>query len=543
MALCLSAASSPFEEVRASGFRADGVFDRAAYAKNQQQLHDWLISRQVTAGLIDPISIRISKQELDELAAADCEGCRKSLKRLRVGLTRSVTARIDFADLEYGATQLTKAGVTWTGAAESAAATAMRIHFTSFNLPPKTELYIYNLSGEAFGPYTGTGPLGTGDFWSNTVSGPMVAIQLHHAGSAESLQSVSFEIAELGHIGPKFLRPFMQSQAKAAEWCQENADCVEDATCYNVSAINNAKDAVAMMEWVQGAWIYMCSGGLVADTIASETPYFLTANHCLSSSKAAESLECYFQYATTSCGQNCSTVQAGIPTLGASVLETGKKGDYSLLLLNEAPPSGSYFLGWNPTPVAYTGGTYLYRVSHPSGSPQAYSEHIVDDTTDPCGGWPRGYWIYSQDVVGATEGGSSGSPVLNSDGEIVGQLTGGCGYNLDDVCDYESNRTVDGAFASYYSAVEPWLNPGGGCTDGDGDGYCPEEGDCDDTNPDVNPGATEICDDLIDNDCDGAIDGDDSDCGACLPTGATCASSEECCSNKCVGKPGSGTCK
>ncbi len=42
-------------------------------------------------------------------------------------------------------------------------------------------------------------------------------------------------------------------------------------------------------------------------------------------------------------------------------------------------------------------------------------------------------------------------------------------------------------------------------TDDDNDGYAENEGDCDDTNASVNPGATEI-EDGIDNDCDGEID-------------------------------------
>jgi hypothetical protein len=48
--------------------------------------------------------------------------------------------------------------------------------------------------------------------------------------------------------------------------------------------------------------------------------------------------------------------------------------------------------------------------------------------------------------------------------------------------------------------------------DDDGDGYTENQGDCDDTDSGIHPGAAEICDDLKDNDCDGQIDQADSDC-------------------------------
>ncbi|MFN7147516.1 MAG: putative metal-binding motif-containing protein, partial [Myxococcota bacterium] len=73
-----------------------------------------------------------------------------------------------------------------------------------------------------------------------------------------------------------------------------------------------------------------------------------------------------------------------------------------------------------------------------------------------------------------------------------------------------------------------------GWRDGDGDGYGNPEGfvaacdiglgfvdngdDCDDMRAAVSPAATEVCDDGLDNDCDGTID---EDCGSCTPGSRT----------------------
>jgi hypothetical protein len=48
------------------------------------------------------------------------------------------------------------------------------------------------------------------------------------------------------------------------------------------------------------------------------------------------------------------------------------------------------------------------------------------------------------------------------------------------------------------------------CTDADADGHC-EDIDCDDADPEVHPGASEICNG-VDDDCDGLLDDQDPDC-------------------------------
>jgi hypothetical protein len=79
---------------------------------------------------------------------------------------------------------------------------------------------------------------------------------------------------------------------------------------------------------------------------------------------------------------------------------------------------------------------------------------------------------------------------------------------------------------------------------------CNGDIDCADLSCSTDPACQECvpepedCSDGIDNDCDDLIDGDDPDCNAsCLDSGSLCTDNAECCSQKCLGKKGSQTCK
>ena len=73
---------------------------------------------------------------------------------------------------------------------------------------------------------------------------------------------------------------------------------------------------------------------------------------------------------------------------GLDVVATNTTGDYTLLQLSQPAPSGTVMLGWSSSPIAFTNGASLYRISHPSAAPQAYSEHIVTRARAPAPAGP-----------------------------------------------------------------------------------------------------------------------------------------------------------
>jgi PKD repeat protein len=460
----------PIKEAKSA--KVTNGYDPTIRAEHQRALYYQLwaekLPLQETA-----VSVQLTAEEAAGLSDKANGGFTRSPLELRqrVGIVKPVSHQVDLRGFSADGLPLAPTptargvfaahprGATWSAVVEAVDATALRLHFTAFRLPANARLYIYNDDGQVDGPYTDTGRNGSGSFWSRTIAGSTAYVQVQFDGpvSDADLRGMHFVIADVAHVGPLF------RIVDLWQTCRATASCVWQLSEYEIghtahAAVNDARTAAAHMQFVSGPYVYMCSGGLLNDTGDSGRNYFLTANHCVSKGGEASSLETFFLY--TDCGGDVVTPTPTPPgTVGSQILRSSRTSDFTLLELNGAVPLGTSRLGWTTDTVARNKDEpMLYRISHPNGAPQSYSEHKVDTRAPTCRSWPRGSWIYSRDTVGATQGGSSGSPVLNGAGQVVGQLSGACGYNLSDECDSGSNATVDGAFAAYFSQVSEWLD-------------------------------------------------------------------------------------
>jgi len=451
-------------EVAVNGVTVEGFIAR------QNELLAELTAQLPDGSGNDLVRISITQKDRDDLSAPPING----VAPLRIGVVKAISGIevVRGQAFKRGALQETEdGGFVWAMRVESPDAQAIRLHFRNFSLPQNVEMYFFGDGTIVDGPYTEVGRNGNGDFWTRSIASESGIVLVRSVGAVSDAdrRQISFVVSDLGHIRGRPPQPVVKSHDS---WpCSDNAPCLVDANCGNAGPAEAAKDAVAKMEWIAGAFINTCTGGLLADTDPStNVPLFLTANHC--TSKSVSNMEFFFNYTTSSCNGSCpdSLVTGGNPpapsAVGFTVLASGRSGDYTLGQLNEAPPSGAVFLGWTNAPIASSNGASLHRISNANYGPQVYSEHEVDPSSSTCRGWPRGERIYSVDITGATMGGSSGSPVVNASGEVVGQLSGCCGFNCGNECDSANNWTVDGALAHYYGNVAAYLDPqgGGGCT-------------------------------------------------------------------------------
>ncbi|HYU25898.1 MAG TPA: trypsin-like peptidase domain-containing protein, partial [Thermoanaerobaculia bacterium] len=371
----------------------------------------------------------------------------------------AIAAKSGPAPLGRGVVATTARGIAWSGNVKVDGARRLRLHLSNVNLPGDAVLWVYGGSDTAAFGRELIDP--RGGLWTPAAWGDTIHLELEVAPGA----AASFDVDEVLELLDEGL---VARSSKPGP--NDTPSCLVDVQCVTSTPLPlaNVKRAIAHMEFVVPEGGAACSGGLVADTQASGTPYFLTANHCISTQTEASSLQAYFDWTYASCVSTTIPPLSSVPKASGSTLIVTKDvdtgSDVTLLRLNSLP-TNRYFLGWTADRNAIVAGTKLYRVSHPAPpgfgpQPQQYSTSIITSTGPRCGLNTTNF-VYSANDVGGTYGGSSGSPDMLANGQIVGQLFGGCapvGHDPQAGCD-AAVLNVDGAFATSFGVLQSYLNP------------------------------------------------------------------------------------
>ena len=302
--------------------------------------------------------------------------------------------------------------IVWRLNVRSNGAISLNFHLNDLNLPPGSELYIYNQAGTMVsGPVT-SAHVYEGQYATDIISGEEVYLEA-------IVRKSSFEAFEIAvHT---VVHGFQDLEVSDRIFGASGA-CNLDVNCPVGAGFTNERDAVCK---IFSGTAELCSGSLISDDCQSLRSFVLTADHCLDNNVANWVFR--FNYdspnpTTPACRGSDATTW--LTYSGATLRANNAASDFALVEM-----SGSIIgqptlavTGWDRTATTPTTGTCIH---HPSGDVKKISFSTGALTVTANGGGAGTDHIRVVLGLGTMENGSSGSPLLDGAQRIVGQLHSG----------------------------------------------------------------------------------------------------------------------
>ena len=333
-------------------------------------------------------------------------------------------------------------------------ALSINLQFDQFYLPEGAVLYLVDPIHRKFdGAYTHFNNNKAQVLGTEILKSDKVIIEV--LIPAEKLKLAKLNLSLIVH-GYKSIESILKS-------LNSSGNCEIDVNCPLGLGWENQRNSVALM--IMGGTT--CTGSLINNTSGTVIPYFLSANHCGTSPGA---WVFRFRWESPSNQVDCGTTAVSVDgpknmsVNGGTLCSNYATSDFTLTLLNQAPdPSWDiYYNGWDRTNIP---ATQLTVIHHPAGDIKKISRDnstAVSSTFN--GGASDSHWQAPSWDYGATEGGSSGSPLFNQDHRTIGQLHGGnsaCGAspgNMND--DFGKFHVSWNGGGTDNTRLSNWLDPG-----------------------------------------------------------------------------------
>ena len=344
-------------------------------------------------------------------------------------------------------------GQLWRLEVHSPGARSLNFLFDQFYLPEGGELFIYTPDHEVvLGSFNHTNNKPYNKFSTTVIKGSTAIFEYYNPPTDDNVQ-IQFSQIVHGY------RDFYNKELKDYD---DSGACNNNVNCSEASEWQNQKRAVAMI--IEGG-SRSCSGAMINNTSGDNSPYLLTAYHCGQSFFTGE-LEVdiienwifMFNYESPDCTNQDGPTNQTIS--GCTIKASGQSSDFLLVELSSTPPESYdvYLAGWNKENIPANSVTTIH---HPSGDIKKITFDNTGVSSSNSGGPLNTHWEISEWEDGTTEGGSSGSPLFDSDGYIIGNLTGGtasCSSSTEDLYgklsySWQSNGSTPS------ERLRDWLDP------------------------------------------------------------------------------------
>lgn len=313
---------------------------------------------------------------------------------------------------------------------------------------------------QAFGPFeartVASDTARFGSFWSPALEGDAATIELRVEDGVRGVPDVALAVAMISHqvAAPASLRKLdarTVSEIGLADTCEIDVACVVPQS----TAFADSAKAVAEITFLQEDGVTrLCTGNLLNDSIASNTPYLYSAAHCLNSALAARTLNTYWFFDAVECGSKAVPPYVQ-QAAGATLLARSPDWDWALVRLNAAPPPGARFSAWRAEPIPTL--TQVTVFHHPQSDLKKWSQGAM-----------QGYEVFSDGTSfavvqydeGVTEPGSSGAGLLTfaAQGGYY-ELRGGL-WTGDSSCAFPPGLDLYSRIDSMLPLTRQYLTPG-----------------------------------------------------------------------------------